>query len=81
MGSISKYDDPLAEGIRPVFKTVDDTISKADDTYESIRFLLNSFNLHIFRSSVDFLARCGLSAVSPAAERSNEAYTGALVPL
>jgi hypothetical protein len=38
-------------------------------------------SIHIFRSSVGFLARCGLAAASPAAFRSNEANTGALVPL
>jgi hypothetical protein len=39
------------------------------------------FDSHILRSSSGFLVLCGLCAASPVAERSNEAKTGALVPL
>lgn len=73
-GSISRYEDPLAEGMRPVFRT------RIHNQLRNISSRIVSI-LHIFRSSVGFLARCGLSAASPAAFRSKEANTGALVPL
>jgi hypothetical protein len=73
-GLISRYDDPLAVGTRPVVKTI-----------KLVSWLvyaqLNLVDSHILRSSSDFLVLCGLCATSPVAERSNEAKTGALVPL
>lgn len=72
-GLISRYEDPLAAGTRPVVKTI-----------EFVRFYVcatQSVDSHILRSSSGFLVLCGLCAASPKAERSKEANTGALEPL